>query len=139
MSEQKKYTLEELIQIMKQLRGENGCPWDKVQTHETLKSCLIEEAYEVIEAIDKKDNPNLKEELGDLLLQVIFHANLAEETNAFNMTDIITGVSEKMIYRHPHVFGEKKANDVDAALLTCPVAHVGEFAHVIPCVVAVGA
>jgi len=115
---EKKYTLEELIEIIKILRSKNGCPWDREQTHESLKKCLIEEAYEVIEAIDKNDKNNLEEELGDLLLQIVFHSNIAEEEKLFNMEDVITRVSSKMVSRHPHVFGNKKADDVEEALLT---------------------
>ncbi|EMJ97690.1 nucleoside triphosphate pyrophosphohydrolase [Leptospira alstonii] len=86
------------------LRGENGCPWDKEQDHQTLVPYLIEESQEVIEAILKNDDELLKEELGDLLFQVVFHARLAEERNAFNLGDIAKGISDKLIFRHPHVF-----------------------------------
>ena len=99
---------ERLSRIIAILRKE--CPWDRKQTHESLKSCLIEEAYEVIEAIEKKDPQNLEEELGDVLLQVVFHANLAEEENLFDMTSVINRECEKMIRRHPHVFLEEKSN-----------------------------
>lgn len=101
-----KYDLDDLIKIMKILRGENGCPWDKAQTHETLKSCLLEETYEVIDAIDRKDSNDLAEELGDLLLQIIFHSSLAQERGEFDIIDVIDGICEKMIRRHPHIFGE---------------------------------
>lgn len=97
-----------LTQIITILRGEGGCPWDIAQTHESLKACLTEEAGEVIQAIDNKDDENLCEELGDLLLQVVMHAEIAREENRFNIDDVIHGVSEKMIRRHPHVFGDKK-------------------------------
>ncbi len=86
------------------LRGENGCPWDKVQDHQTLVPYLIEESQEVIEAILKKDDDLLKEELGDLLFQVVFHARLAEERRSFDLGDIAKRVSDKLIFRHPHVF-----------------------------------
>ena len=99
---------ERLSRIIAILRKE--CPWDRKQTHESLKSCLIEEAYEVIEAIEKKDPQNLEEELGDVLLQVVFHANLAKEENLFDMTSVINRECEKMIRRHPHVFLEEKSN-----------------------------
>ena len=99
---------ERLSRIIAILRKE--CPWDRKQTHESLKSCMIEEAYEVIEAIEKKDPQNLEEELGDVLLQVVFHANLAEEENLFDMTSVINRECEKMIRRHPHVFLEEKSN-----------------------------
>ncbi len=110
--------MEDFVDILKQLRGENGCPWDIEQTHESLKPCLIEEAYEVVDAIDKKDKESLREELGDLLLQVIFHANLAEEKGWFDLKDIIESVSEKMIYRHPHVFSDSNAKNLSQALTT---------------------
>lgn len=101
-----KYDLSDLLEIMKTLRGDNGCPWDKAQTHETLKSCLLEETYEVIDAIDQKDSESLLEELGDLLLQVVFHSRLAEEKGDFDMEDVIDGISRKMIRRHPHIFSD---------------------------------
>lgn len=113
-----KKALDELILILKQLRGENGCPWDKVQTHESLKPCLIEETYEVIDAIEKKESNALKEELGDLLLQIVFHTNLAEEQGNFDMGDVIQAVCKKMIYRHPHVFSNAEANSVGDVLVT---------------------
>ena len=94
---EKKYTLEDFAAIIKQLRGENGCPWDKVQTHESLREAMLEEAYETVEAIDKKDIQNLKEELGDVLLQVVFHADIEEEKGNFDLSDIIDGISKKMI------------------------------------------
>lgn len=93
-----------LLKIMSKLRGKNGCPWDKEQTRESLKPFIIEEAYEVIEAIDEKSPENLKEELGDLLLQVVFHAQIAKEGKEFDMEDILTALEEKLIRRHPHVF-----------------------------------
>lgn len=111
-------SLIQLVHILKQLRGEEGCPWDKVQTHESLKPCLIEESYEVIDAIDKKDMQSLEEELGDVLLQVVFHANIAEEQGCFDVDDVINTVSKKMLYRHPHVFGDVEAGDVSQAINT---------------------
>lgn len=90
---------------METLRGEKGCPWDKQQTRETLKPMLIEEAYEVLEAIDNADSSELKEELGDLLFQIIFHARIAQERNEFHLADIIDRLHEKMVRRHPHIFG----------------------------------
>lgn len=98
-----------LIQIMKTLRSENGCDWDREQTHESIKPCLIEETYEVADAIIKKDRKNLKEELGDLLLQIIFLSRLSEEEGAFSIEDVVKGINEKLIRRHPHVFGESSA------------------------------
>ncbi|QHQ60487.1 nucleoside triphosphate pyrophosphohydrolase [Anaerocolumna sedimenticola] len=102
---EKKYNYDDFMNIIRQLRGENGCPWDREQTHESLRNCLIEEAYEVIEAINNKDTENLCEELGDILLQVALHTAIAEEQNEFGMEDVINGISKKMIHRHPHVFG----------------------------------
>ncbi|PJZ29852.1 nucleoside triphosphate pyrophosphohydrolase [Leptospira kmetyi] len=93
-----------LQEVTAVLRGENGCPWDKEQDHQTLVPYLIEESQEVIEAVLKKDDELLKEELGDLLFQVIFHARIAEERNAFDLSDIAKGISDKLIFRHPHVF-----------------------------------
>lgn len=107
--------LEELISIMDRLLGEEGCPWDREQTHQSLVRYLIEETYEVIEAIDEGDMNKLKEELGDLLLQVVFHAALAEREGHFNFADISNNVTKKMVNRHPHVFGAmdlKTSDDV---------------------------
>lgn len=104
----KRYTFAELTDIIATLRGENGCAWDRAQTHESLKKCLIDECQEVIDAIDKKDDENLCEELGDVLLQVVINARIAEEEGRFTIEDVITGLCEKMIRRHPHVFGGVK-------------------------------
>ena len=98
------------------LRSENGCPWDRKQTHESLKECLVEETGEVLEAIDKKDDANLCEELGDVLLQVVMHAQIAAEEGRFTIEDVISGVNEKMIRRHPHVFGDIKVSSVEEGL-----------------------
>ncbi|MBU3101007.1 MULTISPECIES: bifunctional methyltransferase/pyrophosphohydrolase YabN [Clostridium] len=94
----------DLIKVVDTLRDENGCAWDREQTHESLKKCLIEECYEVLEAIDEKDEDNLIEELGDVLLQVIFHAKIGKEEGYFNINDVIRGITNKMINRHPHIF-----------------------------------
>lgn len=101
---------EQLIQIMARLRSTDGCPWDKEQTHKTLKPYLIEETYEVIDAIDKENDNDLVEELGDVLLQVVFHAQIATEENRFTMEDIAQTIAEKLIRRHPHVFGNTTAD-----------------------------
>lgn len=103
-----------LKEIVKILRKE--CPWDKVQTHESLRVCMIEEAYEAAEAIDRKDMKNLKEELGDVMLQVIFHGILTEENGNFDMTDILNEEADKMIRRHPHVFCDESVKTVDKVL-----------------------
>lgn len=107
---------DEFVETIALLRGEKGCPWDKKQTHESLKECLTEEAGEVLEAIDKKDDENLCEELGDLLLQVVMHAQIAAEENRFTIEDVIRGVNEKMIRRHPHVFGDAEVDSVEEGL-----------------------
>jgi tetrapyrrole methylase family protein/MazG family protein len=99
--------------IMRTLRRPGGCPWDAEQTHDSLKRYLIEECYEVIEAIDQGDDEHLREELGDLLLQPLFHAAIAEERGAFTIDDILDELSDKLIRRHPHVFGEQEINTSD--------------------------
>ena len=96
------------MEIMAQLRSPEGCPWDKEQTHQTLTRCLIEEVSETLEAIDDEDMELLEEELGDLLLQVVFHAQIAKENGSFDMEDVARGISDKLIRRHPHVFGDEK-------------------------------
>lgn len=101
-----KYTYEQLLGIIAELRGEHGCPWDKAQTHESMIPCLRDECEEVVEAIEKRDDENLCEELGDVLLQVLLHARIAEEEGRFSMSDIVDGLAQKMIRRHPHVFGD---------------------------------
>lgn len=98
-----------LREIISVLRRE--CPWDKAQTHETLRSCMLEEAYETVEAIDKNDFDNLEEELGDVVLQVVFHSSLAEEGGRFDLKSVINRECEKMIRRHPHIFSEENANN----------------------------
>ena len=97
-----------LTEIVNTLMGENGCPWDKVQTRESLKPYLIEEAYETLEALDGNNPEEIKEELGDLLYQILFHAKISENKKEFNITDVIESISDKMVHRHPHVF--KKGN-----------------------------
>jgi tetrapyrrole methylase family protein/MazG family protein len=100
----------DLLDIMDKLRSKDGCPWDREQTHESLKRYLIEESYEVLEAIDEKDDDKLIEELGDVLLQVVFHAQVGKEEGFFNISDVIKKICNKMIYRHPHVFGSLNVN-----------------------------
>lgn len=112
-----KHDFTDLLNIMETLRSDSGCPWDIEQTHETLKRYLIEEAYEVIDAIDKDDMEGLCEELGDVMLQVIFHSQIAKEFGEFDLRDVIHGVSDKMIKRHPHVFGEDKCETSGEVLL----------------------
>jgi tetrapyrrole methylase family protein/MazG family protein len=103
--------LERLTKIIRVLRGPGGCPWDRAQTHRSLIRGMIEEAYEVVEAIEAENPENLKEELGDVLLQVVMHAQIAEEAGLFSLRDVADEVSEKMIRRHPHVFEEKTAGN----------------------------
>ncbi|WP_461831718.1 nucleoside triphosphate pyrophosphohydrolase, partial [Aquifex sp.] len=110
MRDKKRYTFEDLVKVMEELR--NKCPWDREQTHESLKKYLIEEAYEVLDAIDSKDDEKLKEELGDLLLQVVFHSQIARERGAFDVNEVIDTLVKKLIERHPHVFGNEKPEDV---------------------------
>lgn len=107
---------ENLRDIIAVLRGPNGCPWDKKQTHESLKKYLIEESYEVLEAIDEEDDEHLAEELGDVLLQVLLHAQIGEEAGYFTMDDVISNLAEKMVRRHPHVFGDVTAETADEVL-----------------------
>lgn len=110
--------LERLLEIMVKLRSDQGCPWDREQTHQTLKPCVVEETYEVLEAIDSGDRDKLREELGDLLLQVVFHTQLAAEQGHFTMDDVIDGTVEKLIRRHPHVFGDAVVDGVTSVLET---------------------
>ena len=105
---QRKHDINDLIEIMHILRSEDGCPWDKVQTHESIRQDCLEEAYEVCEAIDNNNNAMLKEELGDLLLQVVFHTVIEEENMHFDFNDVTDVVSSKLIHRHPHVFDDKE-------------------------------
>lgn len=100
---------EDLVAVQARLRAPGGCPWDREQTHQTLRTYLIEEAYEVLDAIEKGSAAELTEELGDLLLQVLFHADIAREAGAFDISDVITGIRDKLIRRHPHVFANVKA------------------------------
>jgi MazG family protein len=105
---QAEHLFTELIAIMTRLRGPEGCPWDKHQTHRSLLPYLFSEAKEVKQAVYKKDWENLKEELGDVLLQVVFHSQVAQEKGLFTIADVVQGINEKLIRRHPHVFGGKK-------------------------------
>ena len=100
--------LERLIEIIDILRSENGCKWDREQTHETLRRNMLEEAYEAVDAIDDNDMKHLREELGDVLLQVVLHAQIAKEEKAFDIEDVAKGIADKLVHRHPHVFGDVK-------------------------------
>ncbi|HVM96801.1 MAG TPA: nucleoside triphosphate pyrophosphohydrolase [Candidatus Acidoferrales bacterium] len=106
----------ELVRIMARLRGPNGCPWDREQSHDSIKPYLIEEAYEVAEAIESNDFDELRKELGDLLLQIVFHAQMASEAGRFHVEDVINAINEKMVRRHPHVFAEVAVKDSDEVL-----------------------
>lgn len=110
------YTISDLLEIMRLLRAPNGCPWDRVQTHESIRKNFIEETYEVIEAIDKADYDLMREELGDVLMQVIFHSIMEEETGRFTFDDVCDEVCKKLIIRHPHVFGTVNAETPDEVL-----------------------
>ncbi|MDP6712948.1 MAG: MazG nucleotide pyrophosphohydrolase domain-containing protein, partial [Nitrospinaceae bacterium] len=99
-----------LIEIVDTLMGENGCPWDNVQTRESLKPYLVEETYEVLEALDTNDPDQIKDELGDLLYQILFHSKISSKSNEFDIKDVLDNLKEKMVRRHPHVFKEGQIN-----------------------------
>jgi MazG family protein len=109
--------IEQLRAVVAGLRSPDGCPWDKEQTHASLRAGLLEEAYEVVAAIDSGDDANLCEELGDLLLQVVFHAQIAAEQDRFDFESVARSISEKLVRRHPHVFGDESAENSDAVLV----------------------
>lgn len=111
-----RFRFNELVNIMQTLRAVGGCPWDQKQTHQSLRQYLIEEAYEVIDAIDLEDLTALEEELGDVLLQVVFHSEIAAESGYFDITDVISGICRKLIHRHPHVFGDISVKDAEEVL-----------------------
>ena len=110
------YSFEELRGIVEDLRGPAGCPWDKAQTYDSLKKCLRDETQEVLDAVDHRDAENLKEELGDILLQVLLYAQLASEDGLFTLDDVFNVLGRKLVRRHPHVFGEEKADTEEEAL-----------------------
>jgi len=103
--EKDRYSFEDLVKIMEKLRSPNGCPWDREQTHKSLIPYLVEETYELVDAVEREDWENLKEELGDLLLQVVFHSQIAKENGKFDINDVVDSICKKLIFRHPHVFG----------------------------------
>lgn len=111
-----KYDIDDLINIVSLLRAPGGCPWDAQQTHESLKKAFIEETYEVIEAVNKKNSVMLCEELGDVLLQVVFHTQLENENGSFSFSEVCDGICKKLIVRHPHIFGSVKVNGADEVL-----------------------
>ncbi len=110
------YTFDDLVSIMKILRGEDGCPWDREQDHRSIRKNLIEETYEVVEAIDNDDPTLMCEELGDLILQAVFHAQMADEEGRFNIDDVCNGICEKLIVRHPHIFADTVADSSEEVL-----------------------
>ena len=112
----KHYEISDLREIMRILRSENGCPWDREQTHASMRKNLIEETYEAVEAIDAQDPALLQEELGDVLLQVVYHAAMEEEQGSFCIDDVCDGVCQKLLRRHPHIFGEGKADTAQEVL-----------------------
>ena len=113
-----RYDLEDYRALIRYLRGPEGCPWDRAQTHESIRRNLIEEAYETAQAIDSGDTENLREELGDLLMQVLLHADMEEEKGSFTLDDVADAACKKLVFRHPHVFGQRQAPDAASALNT---------------------
>ena len=120
--------IDELRRTIARLRGPGGCPWDQEQTHATLVRCLIDEVSELIDTIDRLDLPHMREELGDVLIQVVFHAQLAEEAGQFNLEDVAREVNEKLIRRHPHVFGEGRLETSEQVLVQWEQIKAGEKA-----------
>lgn len=116
MELKEKYTIDDLIAILKRLREPDGCPWDRAQTHQSIKKSMIEETYEAIDALDFGDDKAFANELGDVLLQVVFHAEIASERGAFDFSDVVTEICTKLITRHTHVFGEDSAGNEAEAL-----------------------
>lgn len=112
-----RYTMDDLLWIMKILRSPEGCPWDREQNHESIRNCMVEETYEALEAIDTGDAALLQEELGDVLLQVVFHCELEQEVGGFDFSDVVDGIAKKMIVRHPHVFGDVSVQNSDEVLV----------------------
>lgn len=112
----KDYTFKDLIDIMKVLRGENGCPWDKAQDHQSIKYSLLEESCEAMEALDSKSYDDFANELGDVLLQVVFHSQIASENEIFDINDVINHICKKLVSRHTHIFGDDKTETCDEAL-----------------------
>lgn len=116
MTPHEPYSVADLISIMALLRSEEGCPWDREQTHHSIRKNVIEEAYEVADAIDRDDSAALCEELGDLLMQVVFHSRMSEEEGAFSFDDVVNGICRKLVFRHPHIFGDQQAENAQEVL-----------------------
>ena len=110
------YTIDDLRRVVECLRAPDGCPWDREQTHASIRTDLIEETYEVLDAIDREDLAGLQEELGDVLMQVVFHSRMEEEKGNFTLDDVADGICKKLIYRHPHVFGDVQADTSEQVL-----------------------
>lgn len=117
LTESKRFDFSDLEQIMHRLRADDGCEWDRAQTHESIRINLIEEAYELVEAIDMKNAEMMKEECGDILMQAVFHAEIAQKNGEFDYTDMISGLCRKLIDRHTHIFGANHADNADEALV----------------------
>jgi len=126
MTEKAGNEFQKLVDVVAELRGDHGCPWDKQQTHESLRKFVIEETYEVVEAVDQGSDSKLKEELGDLLLQTLLHARIAEERGAFDAADVCRVIREKLLRRHPHVFGDVEVAGVDDVLHNWEEIKAGE-------------
>lgn len=116
LTNKEKYTFEDLVDIMRLLRAPDGCPWDREQDHKSIRKNFIEETYEVCEAIDTEDRELLCEELGDVMLQVVFHSQISEEAGEFTVDEVITGICKKLIHRHPHIFAEVSAGTSEEVL-----------------------
>ena len=116
LAHKERYTFDDLRAVVEVLRSEQGCPWDREQTHLSIRENLIEEAYEVIEGIDNEDRELLKEELGDVLFQIMFHSRIEEEQSSFSVDEVIDGISRKMVHRHPHVFGDRQLDTTSQVL-----------------------
>ena len=112
-----RYGWEDLVEIIRLLRAPGGCPWDGEQTHLSIRRCFLEETYEVLDALDRDDAHDMCEELGDVLMQVIFHAQIERERGRFDVSDVIDGIAQKMVFRHPHVFANGKADTSDEVLV----------------------
>ncbi|MCR5693585.1 MAG: MazG family protein [Clostridia bacterium] len=121
-----KYSVEELLRIVELLRSPGGCPWDRAQTHFTMEKPMIEEAYEVVDAIEKNDREKMVEELGDVLLQVLFHATIGKEDGEFDINDVSDRCARKMLERHPHIFGDQTAGTPGEALASWEQAKMKE-------------
>ncbi|MBI2305057.1 MAG: nucleoside triphosphate pyrophosphohydrolase [Chloroflexi bacterium] len=119
-------SFENLVRIVAHLRGPDGCPWDRAQTHQSIKPHLLEETYEVLHTLDEEDLDNLCEELGDLLMQILLHAQMAAEAQRFDIGDVIQGIADKLVRRHPHVFGEASASTPEEVLVHWEAVKGGE-------------